>query len=144
MTLIKKDNRLPSLFESFLNDEFGIFPDFIKTSHMNKGIPAVNTKETDGGYEIELAAPGLDKGDFKVNLDNDILTISSENKTSKEEEEDGYTRREFSYNSFSRSFTLPENADGENISAKYENGILKLELPKMEYAKKSPKLIEVL
>lgn len=148
MTLIKYNKNgtrgLPTLFESFFNDDFGLFPDFIKASQMNRGIPAVNTKETESGYEIEVAAPGMDKGDFVVNLEDNVLTVSSEKQTSKNEEDDGYTLKEFSYNSFSRSFTLPDSADGEKISAKYENGILKLELPKIKDAKKSPKMIEVL
>ena len=148
MTLVKHNKNatrgLPTLFESFFSDDFGLFPEFIRTSHMNKGIPAVNTRETSSGYEIEVAAPGMDKNDFVVKLDDNVLTISSEKQTSKKEEDDGYTLKEFSYNSFSRSFTLPDNSDGEKISAKYENGILKLELPKVKDAKKSPKMIEVI
>jgi HSP20 family protein len=162
MTLTKYNkhgNRgLPILFESFFNDDFVLLPDFIAKSHMNKGfpsfigtsnmnkgIPAVNTKETDSGFEIELAAPGMSKEDFNVSLENGVLTISSEKNTSTNEENDGYVLREFGYSSFSRSFTLPENVSEEDIKAKYENGILRLELPKIEKAKKkSPKLIEIL
>lgn len=148
MTLIKikkNGNRgLPTLFETFVDEDFGIFPNFIRAAQMNKGIPAVNTKETDKGYEIELAAPGMDKSDFDVNLNENVLIISSKKETSKNQEDDGYTLKEFSYNSFSRSFTLPKDANGEKISAKYENGVLKLELPKLKEAKKSPKMIEVL
>lgn len=147
MTLIKhnRSKRLPSLFESLIDDSvFDIFPDFIGTNHMNRGFPAINQKETDKSYEIELAAPGLSKEDFNVSLEDGLLTISSEKKSDKSESDEGYTFRGFNYSSFSRSFTLPENADGENISAKYENGILKLELPKMKIAEKSPKMIDVL
>jgi len=148
MTLIKynKDKRLPSLFESFLDDNrvFDIFPDFIGTNHMNKGFPAINHKETGKSYEIEIAAPGLSREDFNVSLEDGLLTVSSETESEKNESEDGYTYRGFNYSSFSRSFTLPENADGENISAKYESGILKLELPKLKIAEKSPKMIDVL
>jgi len=145
MTLIKYNKNegrgIPTLFESFFGD---VFPDFIGTNHMNKGMPAVNHKETDNSYVVEVAIPGIDKKDIEVNLDEGLLTISSENKSSKNKEEDGYTLREFNCSSFSRSFTLPDNADGDNISAKYENGILNLELSKIKVAEKSPKMIEVL
>lgn len=147
MTLIKYDKnrnkRIPSLFESFFNDEFGVFPDYLTKAHMNRGFPSVNTKETGEGYKIELAAPGMSKEDFEINLDGGILTVSSNKKFDKKEEDEGYTLREFSYSSFSRSFTMPDDINGDEISAKYENGVLNLEIPKMEIAKKSPKLIEV-
>lgn len=148
MTLTKynKNRGLPTLFESLFNDDvFRTFPDFIATNHMNKGIPAVNMKEANDSYGVEIAAPGLSKDDLSISLEDGLLTISSENKSEKNEDSEGYTLREFSYNSFSRSFRLPEDVDEESISAKYENGVLNLEIPKMEVAKKkSPKMIEVL
>lgn len=151
MILTKRDNQtksLPTLFEQIFgtskNDVFNFFPDFIGTSHMNKGFPAVNTKKDDEKYEIDVAIPGMDKSDFSINLEDGVLTISSKKQTSIEDKKEDYMRREFSYSSFTRSFTIPEDANGEKISAKYENGILKIELPRIEIAKKSPKLIEVL
>ena len=100
-------------------------------------IPAVNTMETETSYQLELAIPGLKKEDFKIDLDHNILTISSEKKVEKEEKEgEKVTRREFSYSSFQRSFQLPDNVKKEDISAEYIDGLLKLTLPKLE----SPKL----
>ena len=95
--------------------------------------------ETDDEFMLEVAAPGMKKDDFEVNLENDVLTVSSESKEEAEEKEAAYTRSEFSYQSFQRTFTLPENmVDGDKIDAKYEDGILKLKLPKLEHAKKKP------
>lgn len=110
----------------------------------NQSLPAVNVKETDNSFEIELAAPGLKKSDFKITADNGILNISSEKKEEKEEKENGYTRKEFSYSSFSRSFTLPENTNQDEVKARYEDGILKLSLAKKTLAQPKPaKAIEV-
>jgi HSP20 family protein len=145
MTLTKyKRESFPTLIESLLKDGFGTFPEFISTSHMNKGFPATNAKETEKSYEIELVAPGLSKDEFKVTVEEGVLRVSSEMENRSSEEGDGYIFKEFSYKSFSRSFKLPENVDKDNIEAKYENGILKLEVKKLEETKKSPKLIEVL
>jgi HSP20 family protein len=99
--------------------------------------PAVNVKEGKENVQIELAAPGLAKEDFKVNLNNRILTISCE-KESKEEEEVNYTSKEFEYKSFTRSFTLSNTVDSENISASYKDGILYVTVPKKEEAKVKP------
>ncbi len=102
-------------------------------------VPAVNVKETDSEFLLELAAPGMSKKDFDINLENDVLTISSEHKEGEEKKDGDYTRREFSYQSFQRTFTLPENmVDGDKIDAKYKDGILQLKLPKLEHAKKKP------
>ncbi|ANH81815.1 heat-shock protein [Niabella ginsenosidivorans] len=108
-------------------------------------LPSVNVKETDGNYEVEVAAPGMDKKDFHITLDGNLLTISSEKQTNNEEEKANYTRREFSYQSFQRTFQLPKDVvDEESIQAKYENGVLQLTIPKKEEArKKVPKKIEV-
>lgn len=102
-------------------------------------------KETDDNYEVEVAAPGMDKKDFHITLDGNLLTISSEKQFSDEEKDANYTRREFSYQSFQRSFELPKDVvDEESIQAKYENGVLYLTVPKKEEAKKkAPKRIEV-
>jgi len=95
-------------------------------------IPAVNIKEENDKFILEMAAPGMKKSDFHINLENDVLTISSEKKEEKEEKQENYTRREFYYNTFSRSFNLPESVDAEKIKADYKNGILSITLPKKE------------
>lgn len=92
--------------------------------------PAVNTSEKKESYDIELAAPGLSKDDFNITVNNGILTIASDRSTEKEETDNGYTSREFSYISFSRSFTLPTDVDDEHINAKYRDGILHIHLPR--------------
>lgn len=101
--------------------------------------PSVNITENDKDFKIELAAPGLEKKDFKIETDNDTLTISSEKKEEKKEEKENYRRQEFSYESFSRSFQMPENSLPEKIEAKYEDGLLKLTIPKKEVTVHQPK-----
>jgi len=100
-------------------------------------IPAVNVTDNKDNYVVCLAAPGMRKEDFAIEMDGNMLTISSEKEESKEEKETKYTRKEYNYSSFSRSFTLPEDVNKEKIDAKYENGELKLVLPKMEVTKKN-------
>ena len=115
-------------------------------SNFNTGItlPAVNIKENADEYILELAIPGMKKSDFNIDLDNKILSISSEVETENEENNDNYTRREFGYSSFKRTFTLPDTVESENVKANYEEGILCITLPKREEAKqKPPKRIEV-
>jgi HSP20 family protein len=108
-------------------------------SPTNTTIPSVNIKENDDEFEVELAAPGLVKSDFNIELNKDLMTISSEKKTENETNEGKqFARREFSYQSFSRSFYLPNSADAEKIKARYENGILKVSIPKKEEAKPGP------
>lgn len=122
-----------------------VSPDwFGGTEKWNTSIPAVNIKDNTEGFELELAVPGMKKDDFTVEIDNDVLTISSELKTENEESKENYTRKEFSYSSFKRAFTLPETVDGSKIDAKYEDGVLKLTLPKKQEALPKPKrLIEI-
>lgn len=115
-------------------------------SNFNTGItaPAVNIKETNEAFHLELAIPGMKKSDFDINVENKILTISSEVKTQDEEKNDHYTRREFGYSSFKRTFTLPDAVEPENIKATYQDGILEVNLPKRDEAKQKPaKRIEV-
>ncbi|OJJ16400.1 hypothetical protein BKI52_34495 [marine bacterium AO1-C] len=107
-------------------------------------LPAVNVKDNEGDYQIEVAAPGLNKEDFKLSLDNNILTIASEKKTEnveesqeKDEKKGKYTRQEFSYQSFLRSFTLPKDVKQGEISASYENGVLNIVVPKQDVAKET-------
>lgn len=122
------------------NDDFFNGGSWLKK--MNE--PAMNVKETDDNFEIELAAPGYDKKDFEVTVDNGCLNISAENSNSKEEEEDDYSRKEFSYNSFQKSLRLPESVQDEEVKATYKDGILKFKLDKKEEAKKhSPKMVEI-
>ena len=133
MSIVKFSNTLPTWFDQFIdNDKLGWF---------NHTVPSVNIKETDKEFMLELAVPGMKKDDFKIELHKDVLTISSEQKEEKDTKQDkeGYTRREFSYHSFARSFTLPENIDTKKIEAKYDNGILSLKLPKADEAKVNPR-----
>lgn len=138
MTLTRFSNQLPILFERLFEN------DMLDWSNRNYSItnttlPSVNIKENEEGFEVEMAIPGMDKGDFKIELNQDVLTISSEKKVENEVKEgEHFTRREFSYQSFSRSFTLPNTVDNEKINAKYENGILSVAIPKREEARPKP------
>jgi HSP20 family protein len=143
MTLARlSDNAFPSfpsLFNRFLE---GDLMDWSNTNWAgtNSTLPAVNVLETDNEYQIEVAAPGMKKEDFKVNFDNGRLTISSELEEDKKNSRKGsYTRREYRYQSFQRSFTIPEHVvDGEKIKATYDQGILNVILPKREEVKPKP------
>ena len=106
-------------------------------------MPAANIAETDKEYSIDLAVPGFKKEDFKVKVDKDILTISAETKSETSEEKKEYSRREYNYSSFSRSFRLPDNVKDDAIGAKYDNGILKLTLPKSNVQVTATKEIKV-
>ena len=115
-------------------------------SKTNTTLPSVNVKENDNEFSIEVAAPGFDKNDFKIEVHNDVLTVSSEKQTENEtkDESERYTKREFSYQSFSRSFSLPLTADGDKVEAVYDKGILTVSIPKKEEAKpKAPRAIEI-
>lgn len=101
-------------------------------------VPEVNITEGEKNFHVELAAPGLDRKDFKVEIKNGILSISAQKEVEKNEGKKNYRRREFSYSSFARSFSLPEEVSGDGVDAKYENGILKLNLPKKESATAKP------
>jgi HSP20 family protein len=111
--------------------------------HSFRSAPAVNIKEDDASFTIEMAAPGKKKEDFSVSLDKSILTISSEKKEEKEEKQEKYTRREYSYTAFKRSFTLPETVSQDEISASYVDGILNVVIPKKEPKKPEVKTIMV-
>ena len=138
-------SQMPLLFDDFFNRD--IFNWGLSNfSNTNTTIPGVNIKETADTFEVEVAAPGMTKKDFKIELDGNMLTISSEKSDQREENEDEkYTRKEFSYQSFYRTFNLPkEVVDAEKIEAKYENGLLHLMIPKKEEAKqKPPRLIQI-
>ena len=144
MSLVKLSNQMPILFDRFFeNDMF----DWSSRNYSNTNttLPAVNIKEDKDGFEVEMSAPGFEKYDFKIELNNSLLTISSEKKVENETKEgQQFIRREFSYQLFSRSFTLPETVEGEKIAAKYKNGILFVSIPKKEEAKPRPvKQIEI-
>ncbi|GAB1451722.1 Hsp20/alpha crystallin family protein [Draconibacterium sp.] len=134
----RNENYLPSFFDRFWNTDLMDWG-HSNYSSTNTSLPAVNVKETNDDFVIELAAPGMEKNDFKINFKNNVLTISSEKKNEHEEKSDNYTRKEFSYQSFQRSFTVAENAVvGDKIEAKYNNGILNITLPKRDEVKPQP------
>lgn len=143
MNTLMRSTRMPSL-RSMMEDFWNTESVFGKTLPGNSGdLPAVNVKENDDSFEIEVAAPGYQKQDFKVDILNGMLTISAENQNQQEEEYENYTRREFSYSSFTRSFTLPEMVKEEDIKAKYENGVLHLTLQKSENFPSQKKMIAI-
>ena len=148
MNLVKKNgNRFPSfspMFDDFFGRELFNWGNN-NYSSTSTTMPSVNIRETADNYEVEVAAPGMEKKDFKITLDGNLLTISSSKQQSNEETNDRYTRREFSYQAFQRSFELPKDVvDEDNINARYENGLLYLSIPKKEEAKKKePKMIEI-
>jgi len=139
MSLVKF-NQYPTFTDLLENIERNFLGRVDETSG---DIPAVNIKEENDKFMLEMAAPGMKKDDFQINLDNYQLTISSEKKEEKKEKEDNYTRREFVYSSFSRSFTLPKSIDIEKIKADYKNGILSIVLPKKEEETKLTKQIKI-
>lgn len=139
--LVKRNPFFPTFtrsFDNFLNDDFFKGFDEPLTAWNGSG-PAVNIKEDENGFTLEFAAPGYEKGDFEVKVDKDLLTISSAKKTETETKEgEKFTRREFKYASFNRTFTLPETVDATKIGATYTNGILNVSIPKKEEAKPIP------
>jgi HSP20 family protein len=149
MTLVKRNGNMSSLFPTFFDDFFNrdLFNwGNLNFSESNTTIPAVNIKETGDAYEVEVAAPGMSKKDFRIELNGNTLSISSE-KSSNSEDRSGhnYFRREFSYQSFQRTFELQKDVvDVDKIQAKYENGLLQLLIPKKEEVKQNaPKLIQI-
>ncbi len=134
--------RVPSLFDDFFTRDFFSWPDNNFTTQGT--LPDVNVKETPDAFELEVAAPGMSKSDIHVELEDNMLVISGEKKQ-EEKTDDGYMRREFNYHTFRRSFVLPEKmVNGDDIKAKYDNGILYITVPKSEEAKVKPvKQIEI-
>ena len=127
---------MPVLFDDFFrpwNEMFENSGYWGRTLNM----PAVNIIEHKDEYLVSLAAPGMKKGDFNIDVDGNTLTISSEKEESKEDKDKKFTRREYSYSSFRRSFTLPDEINKEKIDAKYEDGVLKISLPRKEEVKKA-------
>ncbi len=138
MTLMRYQSQLPSLFEKFFGNELENWSRY-NFSNTNTTLPSVNIKEDKDAFHVEVAAPGFNKSDFNITLDDGLLTISSEKEVKNEVKDDEkITRQEFSYQSFSRSFTLPELVEEDKISAKYDKGILSITIPKKEEAKPKP------
>jgi len=133
--LAKSGERIPSLFDDFFKPWNEWFDNSGFSGRVMK-VPAVNISEQKDNYLVSLAVPGVKKEDLKIDVDGNMLTISSEREESNEEKDKKFTRREYSYYSFSRSFTLPEEINKEKIDARYEDGVLKISLPRKEEAKK--------
>lgn len=150
MSIVKRNNGslLPAstrtLFDDFFSRELFNWGNTNFSSTLTT-VPSVNIKENDNHFEVEVAAPGMEKEDFRITLEGNLLTISSSRKNETEDMKENYTRREFSYQSFQRSFELAKDVvDEEHIEARYDNGVLKLTIPKTEKAKKqAPRLIEI-
>lgn len=140
MSIVRRNNMV---FPTLLNEIFK--PDwFGGMENLSNNVPAVNIKENERDFELELAVPGRNKEDFNIEVNENVLTVSSEMSTENETKEHNYSRKEFGYTSFKRAFTLPETIDEDKINASYENGILKFLLPKKEEALPKPKrLIEL-
>ena len=140
MTLVEAKRRkrfLPDLWEDFFNDRFE--NSFFDGNRLNLSVmPDANIIENPNDFQIELAAPGLEKKDFKIEMKNGSVCISAEKEEEKKEDNKNFRRREFSFSSFSRTFTLPDNILKDKIDAKYENGVLKLTLPKKEISPAEP------
>ena len=140
MKMLKNNSLFPSLLTDRWIPEFFENEKFFDSDWMKSvTVPSVNIRETEKEFFVELAAPGLTKKDFFVALENGLLTISTEKKVEKEETDKNFTRKEFSYSNFSRSFMLPENVNEEKIEAHYEDGILKLQVLKRVVEKAKPK-----
>ena len=145
MSIIRRNQLFPTqLFDDFFTRDLWN-PGTNSSSSTNTTIPAVNIRETTDNFIVEMAAPGMTKNDFNVQLDGNMLTIKSEKSGEQEQENDRYTRREFSYQSFERSFQLSKDVvDADKIEAKYENGVLHLVIPKKEEARqKPPRMIQI-
>ena len=147
MTLVKLNSRpLQKSFNNLMDDFFATVPsifrdDFVTPSF--RSFTPVNIKETENDYVLEVVAPGFQKDDFKINLDNNTLTISADKKEETENNNENFIRKEFKQQSFSRSFTIDEKTDAENISAKYVNGVLTLNLVKKQEVKPQVKEISI-
>ncbi len=131
LPVIRKRSYVPSYADHYLGRD--LFSAFFNDG-ADYTVPAINIKESKKGFEIEVAAPGLNKEDIKINLEKNVLTVSSDNELKNEESSDNFTRKEFSYSSFSRSFSIPDSINTEKISASHKDGVLKIDLPKLEDA----------
>ena len=139
MTLLERRNQLNPLQRTFWNDLFDrelTWPSLFRDGEM---LPAVNIRDEEKQYDIEFAVPGYKKDDFNVSVEHGVLTVKAEVNNEHEENHNGYSRKEFSYKSFERNFTLPDNVFEEKINCKFENGILKVHVPKNKIAIESQK-----
>ncbi|PLX23443.1 MAG: hypothetical protein C0597_01010 [Marinilabiliales bacterium] len=134
--MLRNSRFLPSFTDDFFGKDF--MSDFFDSS-VNKTIPEVNVLENKDAFMIEVAAPGLEKKDFKIDVNNNVLTISSEREAKNVDEKKKYIRREFSYSTFQRTFSLPESVDQEKIRANHKDGILSIEIPKRDEVKEKPR-----
>lgn len=135
-SLMRPETTFPTLFDDFFKPWNEMF-DNSRFWGRAATVPAVNITENANDYKVSLAAPGIKKEDFKIDVDGNRLTISAEKEEKLEEKEDKYTRREFNYTSFTRSFNMPENVQFDKVEARYVDGVLELLLPKKEEAKKA-------
>jgi HSP20 family protein len=138
LPMITRRGYKPLTLSDFFNEDF--FPTMNRNT---SSLPSVNIREDEKAFYLELAVPGMDKKDLRIEVKDDVLTISSEHKEENDQDLDGYRRREFSYSSFCRSFYLPEDVNGEKIGASYKDGILNVEIPKLEEEKKKEKIRSV-
>jgi HSP20 family protein len=146
MTLVKfnSDKRNNGLLMPGFNDVFdSIFNDTFFNDRLITRVPAANISETTDHFHVELAAPGLKKEDFKINLDENVLSVSVEQQNENNDTIKNYSKREYSYSSFVRSFTLPDSANADQIEAVYTNGVLKIDIAKREEAKSVQRQIEI-
>lgn len=141
MSLVKRNNGIwfPNLLDEFFKPDY-----YGGVQNAGSSTPAVNIKDNEKEFILEVAAPGRKREDFNLEVDEKILTISSEFKSENEVKENNYTRREFNFSSFKRAFTLPDSVNEDDIKANYEDGLLRITLPKREEALPKPKrLIEI-
>jgi len=144
MTLVKFNNKANNALMPGFNDVFdSIFNDTFFNERLVARVPAVNISESENNYHVELAAPGLKKEDFKLNLERNQLSISVETPAEQADSQKSYSKREYSYSSFVRSFTLPDSADHGQIEASYTDGILRIDIAKREEAKMVRRQIEI-
>jgi HSP20 family protein len=136
LPILRTSNMLPNIVDDFFGKDF--LTNFFEPQ-TGVSVPAVNIVENKDDFRIEVAAPGLDKDDFKVEMENNVLSISSEKEKKNEVNDENYMRREFSYSSFCRTFTMPDSVDADKIKASHRNGILEIVIPKREEAKQKPK-----
>ena len=135
----KKNSNGLGIFEDFFTDRFLDIPSFFAFANQNgSSMPQANIIENNADFEIEIAAPGLTSNDFKAEIKNGVLNISAQKEEESEQEDKNFRKKEFSFTSFSRSFVLPENIAEDKIDAKYNNGVLKLTLPKKKSSPEKP------
>src|SRR5436305_13326481 len=145
MTLVKFKNGSPKSFNNLIDDFLPQFPSILKDdfSSFERHFTPVNIKEKEKGYSLEVVAPGFTKEDFRISLEKDLLTISAEKKSETDNNSEKLILKEYSFKSFKRSFTVSDDIDIENIEAKYENGVLLINLPRKEQVKETTKQISI-